>query len=351
MKKKIIHVDMDAFYVSVEIRDNPYLAGKPVAVGGPKNTRSVLSTCNYIAREFGVRSAMPSSIALSKCPDLIIVPGRMSVYQEINKHLHQIFNRYTAIIEGLSLDEAYLDVTDSSLFNGSATLIAQDIRKVIFEELALTASAGVAPLKYLAKIASDINKPDGQYVISPTDVIPFIETMRLDKISGVGKVSFKKLMKYGLKYGRDVRKSEEKSLKNIFGKLGSSLWLKCQGIDERNVEISRVRKSLGVEITLQKDIAYINQLTDVLHSRLIPELKSRTITYLASKSIKQLGVKIKFSDFQQTTKTCQFSFLDSAIFDSLLIDAVKRGNGKGVRLIGIHIGLEERCVKQQLRLF
>jgi DNA polymerase-4 len=207
--KKIIHVDMDAFFVSVEIRDNPTLAGKPVAVGGKSDKRGVLSTCNYIARQFGVGSAMSTAIALKKCPTLIVVPGRMGVYKEVSLIIKNIFKKYTDIIEPLSLDEAYLDVTDSSLRNGSATLIAEDIRQDIYDATGLTASAGISSLKFVAKVASDLNKPNGQCTIGPNDIDKFLKNLPLRKIPGVGKVTSEKLKKLACLTCADIRRSSQ----------------------------------------------------------------------------------------------------------------------------------------------
>lgn len=341
-QRKIIHIDMDAFYVSVEIRDQPTLLNQPVAVGGKSNTRSVLSTCNYIARQYGVRSAMPAALALKKCPNLIILPGRMNTYKEVSTHIHKIFHRYTDIIEPLSLDEAYLDVSNCKLFNGSATLIAEDIRSAIFQELNLTASAGIAPLKYLAKIASDLNKPNGQYVIPPNKVIHFIETMPLNKIPGVGRVSFEKLQKYAFLTGQDIRKSNEAYLSKTFGKLGRSLWFKCQGIDNRTIETTRVRKSVGVEKTFSYDIDNQHELENILLNNLLPELHKRSEKYLKNNDINKLGIKIKFKDFQQTTKEFKFDHFGNAIFLTLLNEAIIRGKGKPVRLLGVHIGITKK---------
>ena len=342
MQRKIIHIDMDAFFVSVEIRDNPALAGLPVAVGGKSNRRGVISTCNYIAREFGVRSAMSTAIALHKCPNLVLLPGRMEVYQQVSSQIREIMHRYTDLIEPLSLDEAYLDVTDCDLFHGSATLIAQDIRQAIYKELNLTASAGIAPIKYLAKVASDLNKPNGQYVIPPQDVASFIEAMPLTKIPGVGKVTAEKLHRYNLKLGKDVRHSSEEDLIQAFGKFGGILWKRCQGIDDRAVEISRIRKSVGVERTFSEDIHSEEELHLLMKDRLIPELKRRAEKHLASRSISKLGVKVKFKDFHQTTKEFKHTYFDDEIFDELLSEAMTRGEGKAVRLLGVHIGLEEK---------
>lgn len=344
---------MDAFFVSVEIRDNPALGNQPIAVGGNLDRRGVIATCNYEARKFGVRSAMATATALRKCPQLKVIPGRMSVYKEVSAQIREIFEQYTNLIEPLSLDEAYLDVSDCKQRHGSATLIAQEIRQKIFDKTGLTASAGVAPLKFLAKIASDENKPNGQYVITPKDVIPFIEQLELKKISGVGKVTLKKLNSVGLYTGKDVREKTEGELVEQLGSYGSSLWRRCQGIDNRSVETSRIRKSVGVERTFAKDIGDINELKLLMHEELIPELIKRSEKHIATRSINKLGVKVKFADFHQTTKDHKFSTIDGAVLDMLLEEAIERGDGKSVRLLGVHIGLDEVSEREfeQLELF
>lgn len=340
--RKFIHVDMDAFYVSVEIRDNPSLANKPVAVGGKSSQRGVLSTCNYLAREFGVRSAMPSSHAKRLCPDLIIVPGRMQVYQDVSTKIREIFQRYTHLIEPLSLDEAYLDVSDCQMFAGSATLIAQDIRLKIHQELGLTASAGVAPLKFLAKIASDMNKPNGQYLVKPDQVVPFIENLPLNKIPGVGKVTFAKLSELGWTSGKHIRALSEAKLADQFGKFGLSLWKKCQGIDNRGVETSRVRKSVAVERTFSENISTLGVLEAYLIDKLYPSLLERAQKHIESRQIDKLGVKIKFADFRQTTKEHKSQTLDKAVLINLLQEAWERRNNKDARLLGIFIGFADK---------
>ncbi|GAL29607.1 DNA polymerase IV [Vibrio variabilis] len=211
---------MDCFYAAVEMRDNPHYRGKPLAVGGSERQRGVISTCNYEARKFGVRSAMPTAQALKLCPNLLLVPGRMEVYKETSKHIREIFSRYTSLIEPLSLDEAYLDVTESPHCQNSATRIAQSIRNDIWNELQLTASAGVAPLKFLAKIASDMNKPNGQCVIPPDKVQEVVDGLDLGKIPGVGKVSLEKLNNAGLFTCHDVRTSDYRELIMKFGRMG-----------------------------------------------------------------------------------------------------------------------------------
>ncbi len=339
---KFIHVDMDAFYVSVELRDKPNLQNQPVAVGGKSSQRGVLTTCNYLAREYGVRSAMPSHIAKEKCPNLVIVPSNMDKYKKVSSQIHLIFKRYTDFIEPLSLDEAYLDVTTCEIFSGSATLIAQDIRRAIYEETGLTASAGVAPLKFLAKIASDLNKPNGQYVIGPEQVIPFIQTLQLEKIPGVGKVTIEKLHDLGLKTGCDIRQSSQSFLIQHFGKFGLNLWNKCQGIDKRGVQVDRKRKSIAVERTFNNNTDKLETLENYLVVKLLPELISRSQSHLTKNKITKIGVKVKFSNFTQTTKEQVARQLDQHLFLNLLAEAFYRGRGKSIRLLGIFIGIEEK---------
>jgi DNA polymerase-4 len=341
-QRKIIHVDMDAFYVSVEIRDNPHLKGKPVAVGGKRTSRGVLSTCNYIAREYGIHSAMPTSVALRKCPDLVLMPGRMDVYKEISSKLRSIFERYTDLIEPLSLDEAYLDVSECKLHSGSATLIAKDICNTIFEELNLTASAGVAPIKFLAKVASDLNKPNGIYTISPLEVDEFINDMPLSKIPGIGKVTYEKLCNDNLKVGKDIKSVDETYLISKYGKLGLLLWNRCHGVDNREVVTSRERKSVGVERTFPEDISDLSILNEILKNKLLPELQKRAFKHIKDRDISKIGVKVKFSDFHQTTKEYSIDKIDEVVLSELLTTAIARGNGKKVRLLGVHIGLSSQ---------
>ncbi len=344
--KKIIHVDMDAFYVSVEIRDNPTLAGKPVAVGGKSDKRGVLSTCNYIARQFGVGSAMSTAIALKKCPALIVVPGRMGVYKEVSLIIKNIFKKYTDIIEPLSLDEAYLDVTDSSLRNGSATLIAEDIRQDIYDATGLTASAGISSLKFVAKVASDLNKPNGQCTIGPNDIDKFLKNLPLRKIPGVGKVTSEKLKKLAFFTCADIRTSSQAFLAKNFGKYGQVLWQRCHGIDEREVQTRRIRKSVGVERTFVENLYNLNDMHEVLKGKLIPALIERAASYIAQGKINKLGVKVKFSDFQQTTKEQTHTEINTNLFIELLNDAVSRGQGKSVRLLGVHVSLADKKINE-----
>lgn len=212
------------------MRDNPAYREIALAVGGHEKQRGVISTCNYQARKFGVRSAMPTAQALKLCPQLHVVPGRMSVYKSVSQQIQTIFQRYTSLIEPLSLDEAYLDVSESTAYQGSATLIAQAIRRDIWQELNLTASAGVAPIKFLAKVASDLNKPDGLYVVTPDKVQEMVDSLPLEKIPGVGKVALEKLHQAGLYVGADVRRADYRKLLHQFGRLGASLWKKVTAL-------------------------------------------------------------------------------------------------------------------------
>ncbi|MDC0609919.1 DNA polymerase IV [Vibrio sp.] len=335
--RKIIHIDMDCFYAAVEMRDDPTLRGIPLAVGGRSTQRGVISTCNYEARAFGVRSAMSTARAFKLCPHLTLVSGRMEVYKQVSQKIRNIMEDYTSLIEPLSLDEAYLDVSDSRDCHGSATLIAQDIRRRISEELNLTASAGVAPLKFLAKVASDINKPNGQFVITPSEMQAFIDQLALEKIPGVGKVAIENLHNHGFYTGRDICDGDYRYLLKHFGRLGSSLWKKCHGQDDREVEVARERKSVGVERTLEKNIRTFDECWDLLENKLYPELKLRLSKGHAQRHIAKLGVKLKFSDFQVTTIENQSRELKLPMFHHLLSEIVERQGSREIRLIGISV--------------
>lgn len=338
-QRKIIHIDMDCFFAAVEMRDNPKLNDVPLAIGGTSERRGVLSTCNYIAREFGLHSAMPTFQAKQLCPHLVLVPGRMQVYSEVSKKIREIFFRYTDLVEPLSLDEAFLDVSDCTLFKGSATYIAQDIRRVIFEELNLTASAGIANCKFLAKIASDENKPNGQCVIVPEQVDDFINTLPLKKIPGVGKVTQQKLAMLGLFTCADVQKYQADSLLSKFGKQGKRLIEFSQGIDNRLVEPNRERKSLAVEHTFSNNLYSEAQCIDKVYE-LYKELNKRLEKVLNEKIIVRIGVKIKFSDFTQKTTERKSTELSIPLFENLLHQLLNNNPEKTIRLIGLSVGLE-----------
>ena len=351
--KKIIHIDMDCFYASIEIRENPNLQGKPVAVGGSSRQRGVLTTCNYEARKFGLHSAMPTAQAIKKCPNLILVPVNMTLYKQVSAQIHQIFQRYTDIIEPLSLDEAYLDVTHCQKCSGSATWIAQEIRQAIFDELNLTASAGVAPLKFLAKIASDMNKPNGQFVIKPNEVEEFIKTLSLNKIPGVGKVTSQRLLDMGLETCADIQNFDQIALLNQFGKAGKRIWDFSHGIDDREVQAHRERKSVGVEQTLIENIHTIEQasaLLNNLYQELIRRL-DRVSRNIPLSSLRKIGIKLKFEDFQVTTLEKTGLPLSLESFQQLLPQIFMRAKGRSIRLIGLHVNLPEENKQEQMSLW
>jgi len=351
--RKIIHIDMDCFYASVEIRENPALADKPVAVGGRAEQRGVLSTCNYIARQFGLHSAMPTAQALKRCPNLVLLPVNMPLYRAVSQQIHQIFQRYTSIIEPLSLDEAYLDVTDCDKCAGSATWIAQEIRQAIFNELHLTASAGVAPLKFLAKIASDQNKPNGQFVIEPKEVSDFVANLPLKKIPGVGKVTAEKLRQMGLVCCADVQKTERHLLLNLFGKMGQRIWQYSHSIDEREIQPHRERKSVGVETTLFSNIHQLEEGVDVL-ATLYPQLVKRVqraCPEMPLAQLRKIGVKLKFEDFQVTTLEKSAVEFSHENFQQLLGQIWARRQGRSIRLIGLHVTLPEEKASEQMSLW
>ncbi|MDG6881322.1 DNA polymerase IV [Phocoenobacter uteri] len=351
--RKIIHIDMDCFYASVEMRENPSLAGKPVAVGGSPDERGVLATCNYEARKFGLHSAMSSQQAIKKCPNLILISGNMALYRSVSQQIQQIFQRYTSIIEPLSLDEAFLDVTDCEQHFNSATWIAEAIRKSIWDELHLTASAGVAPLKFLAKIASDLNKPNGQFVIPPEQVDDFIHRLELKKIPGVGKVTHKKLLALGFKTCGDIKRSDLATILQHFGKFGQRLWDFSHGIDNRKIEVNRVRKSIGVENTLLVDIDDLH-LAQTMLDELFEKLKFRIMRNFGDKPLtdfKKLGVKLKFDDFTQTTLEKTTEGVTKAYFVDLLSQIWERRENRKIRLIGISVQVPEQKVTKQLNLW
>ena len=340
MMKKFIHIDMDCFYAAVEMRDNPKLANVPLAIGG-NSRRGVLSTANYIAREFGVRSAMSNYHAKQLCPDLVIVPGRMAVYKEISSQIREVFSRYTHLVEPLSLDEAYLDVTDSKACKGSATLIAQQIRADIYNATGLTASAGVAPVKFIAKIASDENKPNGQFVVLPDEVDPFLEQLPLGKIPGVGKVTLERLNLKGLYTGKDVREKGVNWMQQHVGNFGVSLYQKCAGEYIGSVSTERIRKSLSVEHTYEYNKTSLQECLDQIPS-LIDELTRRLDKQQLQSRINKLSVKVTFANFVVTSADQAYHQLNTEIFVQLLTKAYQRGLQQPVRLLGIGVGIKSQ---------
>jgi len=298
-KRKIIHVDMDAFFAAVEQRDNPELRGKPVAVGGG-GKRGVLTTASYEARKFGIRSAMPGFKAKAQCPDLIFVKPRFEAYKEVSNKIREIFSRYTDLIEPLSLDEAYLDVTECKLDYTYATDIASAIKEDIFNETELTASAGVSYCKFIAKIASDIDKPNGLTVIKPKQAIAFLETLAIEKFYGVGKVTAKKMKAHGIHTGLDLKAWSKLELATQFGKSGRFYYDIVRGIDDRPVKAERIRKSLGVERTFEENIGNLEELNLILE-KLIDTFLARL---KKNDSFgKTITLKMKTADFQILTRS------------------------------------------------
>jgi DNA polymerase-4 len=334
--RKIIHCDCDCFYAAVEMRDDPSLRDLPIAIGGKSDRRGVVATCNYKAREYGVRSAMPTGQALKLCPDLVVVPGTMSKYREAAQQIRQIFYRYTDKVEPLSLDEAYLDVTDCTECHGSATLIAEEIRKVIAREVGVTASAGIAPNKFLAKVASDLNKPDGQYVITPPEIDAFVEKLKVKRIFGVGKVTNEKLRRLGIETCGDLQQRPLLELVDKFGVFGKRLHDLSFGRDNREVNANSRRKSLSVERTYSDDladqVACLQKLPDLL-LELRSRLRRVDSDYLVTKQL----IKMKFSDFTSTTVERQVvKGLPIESFEDLCLQAWERG-GRSVRLLGLGV--------------
>jgi DNA polymerase-4 len=345
--QKIIHIDMDCFFAAVEMRDNPAWRDVPLAIGGSRVERGVISTCNYPARAFGVRSAMPTAQAYKLCPHLLLVAGNMEKYRAVSTQIQAIFHRYTDKVEPLSLDEAYLDVSDSEMFSGSATLIAEDIRRAIFAETGLTASAGVAPNKFLAKISSDENKPNGIFVLPPAKIADFVRDLPLRKIPGVGQKTAERLAKLGLHRCADVQQVDLQLLIKEFGSFAEVLLERSRGIDLRQVQSERERKSVAVEQTFSRDL---NELSEGLEplADLYQKLIRRIERCDAKDQIQKIGIKLKFQDFRQTTIERQHPELCFDILNQLLQQAWQRGEGKSVRLVGIHVGLKSQQAQAQL---
>jgi len=334
--RKIIHVDMDAFYASVEQMDNPELKGKPLAVGGSEN-RAVVSAASYEARKFGVRSAMSGIQAKRLCPDLIFVRPRFDRYQEISKKIRKIFLDYTDLVEPLSLDEAYLDVTQNKKGNPSATLIAQEIRRRIFEEVGLTASAGISNTKFVAKIASDYNKPNGQKTINPDEVAIFLEGLDVKKFYGIGKVTCEKMYQLGIYTGADLKTKTIEYLDEHFGKSGRHYYYLVRGISNSQVKPNRTTKSVAAEHTFNTNLTSEVFMEDKL-ARIAEELASRLQKHKISG--KTVTLKIKYSDFSQQTrsKTLPYFIADKGLLFENVKELLYQEKMKdSVRLLGISL--------------
>lgn len=337
MQRKIIHIDMDAFYASVEQRDFPHLKGKCIAVGG-SSQRGVVATASYEARLYGVKSAMPSVIALRKCPKLIFVKPRFDVYKKVSEQIRAIFSEYTDLIEPLSLDEAYLDVTENKKGIAYASVIAQEIKDKIKEVTQLTASAGVSYNKFLAKIASDYQKPDGLFVVTPKMALPFIDQLPIEKFHGIGKVTANRMQNMGLHTGADLKKLPLEKMLREFGKAGLYYYNIAQGIDHRVVDATRIRKSIGSENTYTNDLLSITEV----EQQIIPQMEEvwqwcqnhlifgRTIT-----------VKIKYNDFViiSRSKTTLSPITEESVYKTIINDLLNDcyTDKRPVRLLGVAV--------------
>ncbi len=297
--QKIIHIDMDAFYASIEQRDNPDLRGKPVAVG-KSGDRGVVAAASYEARKYGVHSAMSSKIAKQKCPQLIFIPGRMEVYKTVSRSFMNLFYDYTDRVEPLSLDEAYLDVTENKKNIKSATSMAKELKEKIYQSTGLTASAGVSINKFLAKIASDYDKPDGLYVIRPAEAKRFVEQLPVEKFHGIGRVTGDKMHRMGIRTGADLKSRSLYWLNKQFGKAGIHYYNIARAIDERKVDPVRIRKSVGTERTFEKDLQTSFEIITALY-HIEKELMERIRR--AESHGKTLTLKVKFNDFKQITRS------------------------------------------------
>ena len=337
-QRKIIHCDCDCFYASIEMRDNPALRGKPIAVGGSPERRGVVATCNYEAREFGIHSAMASATARRLCPDLIIIRTDMEKYRLASSQIHEIFQRYTDLIEPLSLDEAFLDVSDCDEFRGSATRIAEAIRNEVREVVGITISAGIAPNKFLAKIASDWNKPDGQFAVLPNDVDDFVAKLAVKKLHGVGKVTAAKMHRLNLRTCNDLQNFGADALTEHFGSFGERLFELSRGIDNRPVSTDRIRKSVSVENTFDTDLPDLDSSLEAMLG-LLPKLELRLKRLDNHYAIKKQFVKLKFHDFVTTTVEMLSEDTNPENYHTLCEQGFARGE-RAVRLIGVGVRVE-----------
>jgi len=355
--RKIIHVDMDAFFAAVYIRDHPEVKGKPVICGGPANSRGVVSTCSYEARKYGIHSAMPSFQAHKLCPHGIFVRPDFDAIREASQHVREIFHEYTALVEPVSIDEAYLDVTENKKNIAIATRIAEEIRQKICEKTGLTASAGVSYNKFLAKIGSDLDKPDGLVVIPPSKAKKILESLPIGKFHGIGKASEKRMVSLGILNGKDLKQRSLQELIKHFGKVGNFYYNIVRGIDTREVTIHRVRKSLGCERTFSKDISDVEEMLEVLKrisAKISLKMKEKKF------KAKTLTVKIKYANFDvvSRSKTMTEAFEKSEIMLHLGRELLLKTLGPDcrIRLLGLSVSNLEwennnRSIQQMLEFY
>ena len=338
--RKIIHCDCDCFFAAVEMRDNPSYSDIPLAIGGRADRRGVIATCNYPARAYGVRSAMATAHALKLCPTLIVIPGQMEKYRQVSAQIMAIYREVSDCIEPLSLDEAYLDVTDSEKFQGSATRIAKMLCERVFKETGITISAGVAPNKFLAKIASDWNKPNGLFVITPKQVNSFVQALPVGKLFGVGRKTAEKLQSMHVQTCGDLRELSIVQLTENFGRFGQRLYELSRGIDEREIVTDRVRKSISVEHTFASDLLTLNDCLSNIPA-LYEELLQRFSKLQQQRSMQGLFVKLKFNDFSQTTIEHRSLIHNEELWSALMTQGYQRVN-KPVRLLGVGFRLKDQ---------
>jgi len=355
--RKIIHVDMDAFYASVAQMDHPDLMGKAIAVGG-SGRRGVISAASYEARKFGVKSAMSGNLAIKLCPELIFVKTNFERYREISKKIRKIFLDYTDLVEPLSLDEAYLDVTENKKGNPSASIIAQEIRARIFNEVGLTASAGISINKFIAKVASDYNKPNGQKTVNPEDVIPFLETLDIRKFYGVGKVTAESMYQKGIFTGMDLKLKSLEFLTEHFGKSGHYYYNVVRGIHTSEVKPNRIRKSLAAERTFSENLS-----SEVFMMEKLEQIAQEVSKRLSNNNVagKTVTLKIKYSDFtlQTRSKTLPYFIKDNLVILNTAQELLYQEKiTNSVRLLGISISnlntetkktVEQKTISAQLK--
>lgn len=348
VSRAILHIDMDAFYASIEEREQPALAGRPVVVGGTPQGRGVVAAANYAARAYGIHSAMPAATARRLCPHAVFLPARHAYYADVAQQIREIFHRYTPLVEPLSLDEAFLDVTDSRKLFGDATVIGRTIKREIAQELRLSASVGIAPNKFLAKVASDLEKPDGFVVVDPEDVHGFLDPLPVTRLWGVGKVSNKRLRELGVTSIGELRRKSQAWLQEVFGKQGEHLWRLAHGIDERVVTADSEAKSISHETTFELDISELETLRAWL-SELTEQVGVRLRRYgLHGRTV---HVKIRFADFKTITRAHTMAEPTSITYElwqvavRLLQDNLPPRN-PGVRLLGVGVsGFEQEPVQ------
>ncbi|MCX7086722.1 MAG: DNA polymerase IV [Methylococcales bacterium] len=346
--RKIIHIDMDAFFAAVEQRDSPQYRNQPIIVGGSPFSRGVVATCSYEARQYGIHSAMPSAHAYRLCPQAIFVKPRFEAYKAASNHIRKIFAAYTELVEPLSLDEAYLDVSAAEIFQGSATLIAKDIKATIKQQVGLIASAGVSYNKFLAKLASDMDKPDGLYLITPAQGPEFAEKLPVNKFHGIGKVTAAKMQALGIHTGKDLRELSLAALQQYFGKSAAHYYDICRGVDHRPVNNHRVTKSVGVETTFQQDISSREEILRHLQDLLEQALQKAADKQLSAYT---LTVKIKFHNFVQITRSRTLPHTVTQAYG--LLEELIKNTGVGessVRLLGVTLSsLQGELIEQRFQ--